>query len=126
MPCGELLRGPIVGSRRYQVYGGCADTCSSGSASCNGGAGNYHVVTGASGWDFRMMHANNGASTPTTKTCDRCLLGTMVGATGSASVVHVHLDNRQYGTRKTAWYSSAGTTCGSSGDCKSVIGYPTL
>lgn len=120
VPCGEPLYGPLVGSRRYQSYGGCEDTCAVGTA-CNGGAGNYYVVTGVSGWDFRMLHATG---TAVTVTCDRCRLGSKVG--GSGGVVHVHLDNRQYGTRKTAWYSGAGTTCGSSGNCTQVIGYPTL
>jgi len=126
VPCGEPLVAPIVGNRTYQAYGGCANTCASGGTTCNGGAGNYYVVYGASGWDFRMMHANNGSSAAVTKTCDRCLLGTVVGATGGTYGPNVHLDNRQYGTRKTAWYTSAGTTCGSSGHCNSVIGYPSL
>jgi hypothetical protein len=125
VPCGEPLYGPLVGTFTYRPYGGCANTCSGTNTSCNGGAGNYYVVTGASGWDFRMLHANNGSTAPVTKTCNRCLLGTTVGSTGSATTPHVHLDNRQYGTRKTAWYSGT-VTCGSPASCTNVIGYPTL
>ncbi len=125
VPCGEPLYGPLVGNFTYRIYGGCANTCSGTGTTCNGGAGNYYVVTGSSGWDFRMLHANNGPTPAVTKTCDRCALGTVVGSTGSASTPHVHLDNRQYGTRKTAWYSGT-VTCGSSATCTRVIGYPTL
>lgn len=122
VPCGEPLYGPLVGNYYYRFYGGCSNLCSG--STCNGGAGNYLVVTGANGWDFRILHANADANS-FSKTCDRCRLG-QVGGTGSATSAHVHLDNRQYGTRKTAWYSGAGTTCGSSGYCGNVIGYPTL
>jgi hypothetical protein len=120
--CGDPLYAPLVGVYTYRLYGGCANTCSGDT--CNGGAGNYFVVTGANGWDFRILHTNTDANS-TTKTCDRCLLG-KVGGTGSASTPHVHLDNRQYGTRKTAWYVTAGTTCGSSAYCGNVLGQPTL
>jgi hypothetical protein len=125
VPCGEPVYAPIVGTYSYRLYGGCANTCSSGNTTCNGGAGNYYVVTGANGWDFRMLHFNTDANSTASKTCDRCKLG-QVGMTGDATVPHVHLDNRQYGTRSTSWYTKAGTTCGSSGYCGNVIGYPTL
>jgi hypothetical protein len=123
IPCGEPVRGPLVGSFYYNLYGGCENTCS-GSSTCNGGAGNYFVVTGTNGWDFRILHLNTN-SFSLSKTCDGCVLG-MVGSTGSASSPHVHLDNRQYSTRKSAWYTIAGTTCGSSGYCGNILGYPTL
>jgi hypothetical protein len=116
-------RAMIAGSRYYAYYGGCAANCSGGTT-CNGGAGNYYVVTGASGWDFRQLHLNANASSGS-KTCDGCALG-LVGSTGNSSGAHVHADNRQYGTRKSAWYTSKGTTCGSSAYCGNVVGYPTL
>ena len=116
-------RGMINVSRYYQYYGGCAANCSGGTT-CNGGAGNYYVVTGGSGWDFRQLHLNANASSGS-KTCDRCALG-LVGSTGNSTGAHVHADNRQYGTRKTAWYTSVGTTCGKSAYCNNVMGNPTL
>lgn len=119
-------RGMLVGSVKYTLYGGCANNCANPppNPNCNGGAGNYYVVAGASGWDFRQLHTNSNASTMT-QTCDRCALG-LVGSTGQSYGAHSHSDNRQYGTRKSAWYTSVGTTCGSSGYCNNVVGKPTL
>ena len=120
-------RAMLVGSFKYTLYGGCANSCgacSSGASCCNGGAGNYYVVSGSNGWDFRQLHSNTNASSKT-QTCDRCALG-LVGSTGNSTGAHSHSDNRQYGTRKTAWYTSVGTTCGSSGYCNNRVGTPTL
>lgn len=119
-------RGMLVGSFYYKSYSGCANNCANPppNPDCNGGAGNYYVVTGASGWDFRQLHFNTNASTGST-TCDRCALG-LVGSTGHSYGAHSHSDNRQYGTRKSAWYTAVGTTCGSSGYCNNVVGKPTL
>lgn len=121
-------RAMLVGSFRYTYYGGCANscgTCNAGAGCCNGGAGNYYVVAGANGWDFRQLHVNSNASSGT-QTCDRCALG-LVGSTGAVTTsAHAHADNRQYGTRKSAWYTSVGTTCGSSGNCSNKVGVPTL
>jgi hypothetical protein len=123
--CGEWLhRGMLVGSRYYQYYGGCANKCTSDSTSCNGGAGNYYVVRGTDGWDFRQFYVNSTASSYS-KTCDGCALG-MVGASGSATSGKVYSDNRQYGTRSSAWYTGVIPTCGGSGYCGNLIGYPTL
>lgn len=127
--CGEYNhRGMLVGNYYYNSYAGCANNCanppSSASQNCNGGAGNYVSVTGGSGWDFRQLHSNTSASTGS-KTCDRCALG-LVGSTGHSFGAHSHSDNRQYGTRKSAWYANVGTTCGSSGNCTSSVGVPTL
>ncbi len=115
-------RAMLSGSYAYRYYGGCAAACYG--STCNGGAGNYYVVTGANGWDFRQLHFINNASSGT-KTCDGCALG-LIGGTGSASGPHSHADNRQYGTRASAWYTSKGTTCGTSGYCGNIIGAPTL
>jgi hypothetical protein len=121
--CGEWNhRGMLYGSYYYRYYGGCAAACYG--SDCNGGAGNYYVVTGASGWDFRQLHIYANVSSGS-KTCDRCALG-LVGGTGSATGPHVHADNRQYGTRYSSWYTKAGTTCGSSAYCNNIVGYPTL
>ncbi len=120
-------RGMLVGSYRYTLYAGCANSCgacSAGAGCCNGGAGNYYVVSGSSGWDFRQLHFNTNADSAT-KSCDRCALG-LVGSTGNSTGAHSHSDNRQYGTRKSAWYTTAGTTCGSSGYCNNRVGTPTL
>jgi hypothetical protein len=119
-------RGMLVGSYYYQNYSGCANNCANPppNPNCNGGAGNYYVVTGGNGWDFRQLHFNTNASTGST-TCDRCALG-LVGSTGNSYGAHSHSDNRQYGTRATAWYTSVGTTCGSSGNCTNRVGVPTL
>ena len=125
--CGQWNHhGMLVGNYYYQNYGGCANNCANPppSPSCNGGAGNFYVVTGGSGWDFRQLHFNTNASTGS-KTCDRCALG-LVGSTGSSYGAHSHSDNRQYGTRTNGWYTSIGTTCGSSGNCVNRVGVPTL
>lgn len=113
-------RAMIAGSRYYSYYGGCANSCAG--SSCNGGGGNYYVTTGSSGWEFRQLHFNTSASSGS-KTCDMCTLG-LVGATGSTTFAHSHSDNRQYGTRKTSWTSAS--SCGSSGYCGNIVGYPTL
>lgn len=115
-------RGMILGSRYYRYYGGCGQSCRA--TSCNGGAGNYVVVTGGSGWQFRQLHIGANASSRS-KTCDRCALG-LVSSTGQSYGAHVHADNRRYGTRMTAWYTSVGTTCGRSAYCGNVVGRPTL
>ena len=119
-------RGMILGTVHYAYYGGCASNCANPppNPNCNGGAGNYYVVSGANGWDFRQLHTNISSSSGA-KTCDRCAMG-LVGSTGHSYGAHVHSDNRQYGTRKSAWYTSVGTTCGSSGFCDNVVGQPTL
>jgi hypothetical protein len=119
-------RAMLVGSFRYTLFGGCGSSCGacSGSSCCNGGAGNYYVVSGSNGWDFRQLHSNANVSTKT-QTCDRCALG-LVGSTGNSTGAHSHSDNRQYGTRKSAWYTNVGTTCGSSGYCNNRVGTPTL
>lgn len=114
-------RAMLSGSYAYRYFGGCANSCA-GNA-CNGGAGNYYTVTGSSGWEFRQLHFNSNAST-TSKTCDRCTLG-LIGATGTASFAHSHSENRQYGTRKTAW-TAGSVSCGSFVSCSSPVGYPTL
>jgi murein DD-endopeptidase MepM/ murein hydrolase activator NlpD len=121
--CGDPIRAPFKGSYYYRYYGGCANSCTGG-LSCNGGAGNYYVVTGSSGWDFRLLHINADVNSGS-KTCDSCVLG-KVGASGSGTSPHVHLDNRQYGTRHSSWYTGTGLTCGSKVPCGTVIGYPTL
>jgi len=115
-------RGMLVGSYAYHYYGGCAAACYG--STCNGGAGNYYVVSGSNGWDFRQLHFYANVSSGS-QTCDRCALG-LVGGTGEATGPHSHSDNRQYGTRASAWYNSVGTTCGSSGYCSNRVGVPTL
>lgn len=119
-------RGMILGSVKYNLFGGCAANCANPppNPNCNGGAGNYFQVNGANGWQFRQLHFNASGNT-FTRTCDRCALG-LVGSTGHSFGAHSHSDNRQFGTRKSAWYTSVGTTCGSSGFCERVVGRPTL
>jgi len=118
-------RGMLLNSHRYTAYRGCANSCGSctaGAGCCNGGAGNYFVVTGGNGWDFRQLHANSPVATTT---CDRCALG-LIGSTGNSTGAHSHSDNRQYGTRKSAWYTSVGTTCGTRASGDDRVGVPTL
>jgi hypothetical protein len=120
--CGSWnYRAMLAGSYHYSYFGGCAGACNG--STCNGGAGNYYAVTGGSGWDFRLLHVYANASSGS-KTCDRCNLG-LVGGTGSTTTPHTHADNRQYGTRKSAWFAG-GVSCGSSGYCGNIMGYPTL
>ncbi len=114
--CGDTFRAPFKGNYYYQYYSGCATTCAT-DTTCNGGAGNYYVVTGSSGWDFRILNVNPTTSSRS-QTCDSCVLGAAGG--------HVHFDNRQYGTRKSAWYTSVGLTCGVSAYCGTVLGNATL
>src|SRR5688572_56298 len=40
----------LAGSYYYKYTGGCPASCVGGS-SCNGGRGNYYIVTGSNGWD---------------------------------------------------------------------------
>jgi len=121
--CGEWNhRAMLNASKYYRYYGGCGYSCYGGG--CNGGAGNYYVVTGSNGWDFRQLHFIANASSGS-KTCDGCALG-LIGGTGTATGPHSHADNRQYGTRKSGWYTSAGTTCGTSANCTHIVGYPKL
>ncbi|WP_245678520.1 peptidase M23 [Chondromyces crocatus] len=119
-------RGMLLGTFNYKYSGGCANNCANPppNPNCNGGAGNYYVVSGGSGWDFRQLHVNSNGSSKT-QSCDRCALG-LVGSTGQSYGAHVHADNRQYGTRKSAWYTSVSTTCGSSANCENRVGVPTL
>lgn len=60
-------RGMILGSVRYNLFGGCAANCANPppNPGCNGGAGNYFQVNGANGWQFRSC-----TSTPA-RTCSR-------------------------------------------------------
>ncbi|HYO56020.1 peptidase M23 [Archangium sp.] len=121
--CGEWAhRSMLGGSHYYQYYGGCANSCSG--TNCSNPNSNYYFVTGANGWDFRQLHIWYNANSYS-KTCDRCALG-LVGGTNSGIGPQVHADNRQYATRKSAWYVSGGTTCGSSAYCGNIIGYATL
>src|SRR5262249_14376851 len=90
-------RAMIVGSRYYRYVGGRGR--SRPATSCNGGAGNYVVVTGGAGWDFRQLHIGSNASSYS-KTCDRCVLG-LISSTGQAYGAHSHSDNRRYGARMT-------------------------
>jgi hypothetical protein len=116
--CGEWNhRAMLQGNYSYRYFGGCAAACYG--STCNGGAGNYYTVTGANGWDFRQLHIFANASSGS-KTCDRCVLG-LVG-TGNDSGPHVHALNTAYGTRHRAWTVS----CGASGYCAYVMGYPRL
>ncbi len=114
-------RAMLSGSYYYRYFGGCGNSCAGGG--CNGGAGNYYTVTGSSGWEFRQLHFNTNASSGS-KTCDRCALG-LIGATGTATFAHSHSENRQYGTRKTAWIAPS-ASCGSTVSCSGAVGYPTL
>lgn len=106
-------RSMLEGSFYYTYHdGGCANSCSDTSCA------NYFQVTGANGWDFRQMYLWSNANT-FSKTCDGCTLGLTRGT-------HVHADNRQYATRKSAWLMGSGITCGRSAYCGNVMGYPTL
>jgi hypothetical protein len=121
--CGEWAhRGMLGGSHYYRYTGGCANSCSG--TSCSSSSSNFYVVVGTNGWDFRQLHIWSNANSGT-KTCDRCALG-LVGGTNSNIGPMVHADNRQYGTRKSSWYTSKGTTCGSSAYCGNIIGSVTL
>jgi hypothetical protein len=114
-------RAMLVGTWSYRYYGGCPNGCTG--STCNGGAGNYYVVTGANGWDFRQ-HFFNSNSYSFSKTCDSCVLG-LVGATGSATSPRSRSDNRQYGTRMSSWMSPS-LSCGQSLGGTEIVGYPSL
>jgi hypothetical protein len=115
--CAEWnLRGMLQGAYYYTYYGSCANTCTD--STCN----NLYVVNGANGWDFRQLYVYANANSYS-KTCDGCVLGLVGSSHGTPGLTHA--DNRQYGTRKTAWYS-AKVTCGANIMCGSVVGYPTL
>ncbi len=121
--CNEWnYRAMIQGSVTYKYYGGCANSCIGG-VSCNGGAGNYYVVTGSNGWDFRQLLFNTSASSGT-KTCDRCAMG-LVGASGISTIPLTRASSRLYGTRASAWISPS-LTCGASVTSGEIVGSPTL
>jgi hypothetical protein len=116
-------RGMLAGSYYYKYYGGCANTCVVSDTSCNNGMGNHYIVLGSNGWDFRQRFLNANAYTYS-RTCDGCTLG-LVGGANSYGKPLVHASNTQYGIKKSAWYTGV-TTCGGSGYCGTLIGYPTL
>jgi hypothetical protein len=116
-------RAMLIGSYYYGIAGGCGQSCTGNG--CNGGAGNYATVKrSGSLWDFRQLHISANGNT-VSKTTDRGVLG-LVGMTGSGTGAHVHADNRYDRVRSSAWYRDAGTTCGSSANCTSTVGYPRL
>jgi len=127
-------RAMLQGTYDFEYYGGCGSNCanppSSTQLSCNGGAGNYYIVRGGGGWDFRQLHTNanqnSGSKKCTGSTAGaNCILG-LVGSTGESYGAHVHADNRRDKTRMTAWYGNAGITCGSSASCYSYMGQVNL
>lgn len=117
-------RGSINASRSYRYLGGCGKYCGNNLGNtCNGGAGNMISTTGTSGWDWRQMHVNHLSGFSKSKTCNRCPFG-LVGSTGNSSAGHVHVENRRYGTKSTAWLS--GKSVGQDAACTKVMGYPKL
>ena len=68
-------------------------------------------MNGASGWQLRQRHFNASGKTYTA----RVIAARSGWSARPASPAAL-----------TRWYTSAGTTCGTSGYCERVVGKPTL
>lgn len=111
----------------------CANNCEGTSGKCNkssdnnchGGAGNYFVVQGTNGWDFRQLHLNHSEVYSYTK---YAVTGNRIGhlgSTGHSTAPHVHADNRRNGVRMTDWYAGV-VTCGFPATSDDLVGYLQL
>lgn len=118
------VRAMLDGTYYYDFIGGCESTCSRTNPSCNGGAGNYAVVNGSNGYQFRELHMNETSDSNDKYASKGTFLG-MLGSTGDSTAPHVHVDNRKNGTRLSAWYDGY-VTCGDAASSTNVIGHVTL
>ncbi len=86
-------RGMLVGSFKYTLFSGCANNCANPppNPDCNGGAGNYYVVSGATG----------GSSGSSTSTRTRALPRRRVTAARSASSARRAIRSARTRTRIT-------------------------
>jgi hypothetical protein len=120
------VRSMLNGTYAYRLMiSSCPSDCDSATTTCGGGAGNYYQVTGSNGYDFRQLHLNPDATTMKTQTVARGAYLGWWGSTGGSTAPHVHADNRQNGTRLSAWYASY-VSCGSPATSSNAIGQVRL
>jgi hypothetical protein len=131
----------LLGLKFYRYNGGaqnppiCANNCEgtaggscnqSSDNNCNNGAGNYFVVQGTNGWEFRQLHLNHSAVYSYTKYADKGNILGHWGSTGFSTAPHGHADNRLNGVRQPTWYEPYGFFCGLKANWNFVVGRPLL
>lgn len=104
----------------------------SGDACYGSSDANMYIVNGDNGWQLLLAHLNQHGNKGTIWASWGEPIGKL-GGTGNATGPHVHMDNRQYGVKKTYWYHESminnhgsATTCGSRAGSSKIVGYAKM